>query len=150
MACITSLQEDAVRNEWIGMNVQTGETKVFKTLDDYKRYTKSLEDQGRFCADVTPVNDVRYFRNENTTPTGFMEFRPRDPITQARFDPMSKSWEGAEASMLAVKQGLFAEDSADLKSREIRSQPMYLPKQGPEAPVTIWDTIKGYWNYYLG
>ena len=58
------------------------------------------------------------YNAQTTTRTGFLEFKPRDAETQARFDALSATWEGPEASEEAVKQGLYKEDSADAATRE--------------------------------
>lgn len=57
----------------------------------------------------------------STTPTGFLEFKPRDMATQRRFDAMSPAWEGVESSMKAVEQGLYSLDSAEKTRQELRA-----------------------------
>lgn len=57
----------------------------------------------------------------STTPTGFLEFKPRDMVTQRRFDAMSPAWEGVESSMKAVEQGLYSLDSAERTRQELRA-----------------------------
>lgn len=56
-----------------------------------------------------------------TTPTGFLEFKPRDMATQRRFDAMSPAWEGVESSMKAVEQGMYSLDSAEKTRQELRA-----------------------------
>ena len=64
-----------------------------------------------------------------TTPTGFLEFQPRDMETQTKYDAMSPSWQGVESSMKAVERGDYALDSAETKEREKR--PQYAPSERP-------------------
>ena len=42
---------------------------------------------------------------------GFLDIAVRDPKIQARYDAMSGSWEGIEATDAAVKNGIFKADS---------------------------------------
>jgi hypothetical protein len=122
MACITALEDDPVKGVWVGTSVRTGEQRIFKTLDDYQQYLKSLESQGTYCANVEPIQNIRYSPGKETTPTGFLQFRPRDPVTQAKYDPFSKTWEGVESSERAVAAGLYSLDSAEATRRELREQ----------------------------
>ena len=46
-----------------------------------------------------------------STSTGFLEFSPRDPVSQASYDASKPSWLGVEASEDAVDRGVFAEDT---------------------------------------
>lgn len=135
MACITSLEQDTTKNTWVGTSVRTGETKTFNTLDDYQQYLKSLEEQGTYCANVEPISNIRYTSGKETTPTGFLQFRPRDPVTQAKYDPFSKTWEGVESSERAVAAGLYSLDSAETARRELREQPK-IP-QNPAVPMNV-------------
>jgi hypothetical protein len=50
-----------------------------------------------------------------------MEFRPRDPVTQAKYDAMSPTWEGVDSSIKAVEQGLYKLDSADMVQPHLRN-----------------------------
>ena len=143
MACITALEQDTAKNTWVGTSVRTGETKVFNTLDDYQQYLKSLEEQGTYCANVEPISNIRYTSGKETTPTGFLQFRPRDPATQAKYDPFSKSWEGVESSERAVTSGLYSLDSAETTRRELREQvkapvnPLVPPKPDTQKSCCI-------------
>lgn len=122
MACITALEDDPVKGVWVGTSVRTGDQKIFRTLDDYRQYVKSLEEQGTYCANVEPISNIRYTAGKETTPTGFLQFRPRDPVTQAKYDPFSKTWEGVASSERAVAAGLYSLDSAETTRRELREQ----------------------------
>ena len=143
MACITALEQDTAKDVWVGTSVRTGESRVFKTLEDYQQYVKSLEEQGTYCANVEPISNIRYTTGQNTTPTGFLEFRPRDPVTQAKYDPFSKSWEGVQSSERAVASGLYSLDSAETTRRELREQakvpqnPMVPPKPDEQKSCCI-------------
>ena len=61
-------------------------------LDDYQKYVGALK---------------------NTTPTGFLEFKPRDAAAQAKYSAMSSTWEGIESTNAAIARGEFALDSAE-------------------------------------
>lgn len=135
MACITSLEQNPAKGVWEGVSVRTGETRTFRTLDDYAQYTKSLEKQGTYCADVTPISNVAYAPGKQTTPTGFLEFRPRDPVTQAKYDALSKTWQGVEASDAAIAKGLYDLDKAEATRRELREHVNVPIVNAPPAPL---------------
>jgi hypothetical protein len=40
----------------------------------------------------------------NTTSTGFVEWKAKNPTQQAKYDPMSLNWKGVQASESAVSQ----------------------------------------------
>ncbi len=69
----------------------------------------------------------------STTPTGFLEFKPRDMETQKKYDAMSPAWEGVDSSMKAVQQGVYALDSAETTKREAR--PQYAPSDKVPTPT---------------
>lgn len=138
MACITALEQDAAKGTWEGVSIRTGETRTFKTLDDYKQYTKSLEKQGTYCPDVEPISNILYSAGKETTPTGFLQFQPRDAATQARFDALSKSWEGVEASEAAIAKGAYDLDKAEATRRELREK-VKVP-QNPMVPKPMTET----------
>ena len=139
MACIDKLEQDAAKNVWVGTSIRTGQTKVFRTLDDYKQYTKSLETKGTWCADVEPIENIAYKPYKETTPTGFLQFRPRDPVTQARFDAMSKTWEGVEATEKAIADGLYDLDKAETTRQELRTIVPQIPSFQPKPKSTDRD-----------
>lgn len=64
----------------------------YQGLDDYQKYVGALK---------------------NTTATGFLEFKPRDPVAQAKYSAMSPSWEGIESTNAAIARGEYALDSAE-------------------------------------
>ena len=79
-----------------------------RTLTQYAEYTRSL-------AVHTPA-------------TGFKQFAPRDPVTQAKYDAMQSSWQGVESSDKAIAQGLYKLDYA---SDDRSARP---PTPKPPAP----------------
>jgi hypothetical protein len=120
MACLDELNQ-AKDKTWIGIS-RSGEMRKFETLGDFKKYQEALG-----CRDIRPSPYVEPIASKNTTPTGFLEFKPRDAKTQARFDAMSDQWEGVHASDAAVKQGLYIEDSASPAGIQKKPQPMLPP-----------------------
>jgi hypothetical protein len=120
-ACITDLEQQLDKT-WSGRSVRTGETKKFNTLDDYKRYTQSLERQGTYCANVEAKYLAEFTPGKNTTPTGFLEFQPRDPVTQSKYSAMSPTWEGIESSEAAIARGDYDLDKAEKNRQDLRSK----------------------------
>lgn len=128
MACLDELNQ-APDKTWIGIS-RTGEMRKFETLGQFQQYQEALG-----CRPIRPSPYVKSNAGQNTTPTGFLEFKPRDEATQARFDATSDQWEGVNASEEAVKQGLFVEDSAQPASlREKKAQPTMAPPQSERGP----------------
>jgi hypothetical protein len=125
MACLDELNQSADKT-WIGISRTTGEMKKFETISQFQQYQEALG-----CAPVRPAPYVQSVASKNTIPTGFLEFKPRDAATQARFDATSDQWEGVSASDAAVKQGMFLEDSAQPAEREKKPQPSVLPPPPP-------------------
>ncbi len=122
MACITSLEQDPKTGTWSGVALKSGQVKKFNTLDDYRRYTRSLEEQGTYCANVDPQYSQRTIAGQNTMLTGFLEFRPRDPEKQAKYSAMSPTWEGVESSEAAVARGDYSLDSAERIRADLRGK----------------------------
>lgn len=135
-ACITDLEQQLDRT-WSGRAVKTGETKKFNTLDDYKQYTKSLEKQGTYCAEVEAKYMEQYTPGKNTTPTGFLEFQPRDPVAQAKYSAMSSSWEGIQSSEAAIARGDYDLDKAEKNRQDLRAK-----RPQPQMPQPVEST----WN----
>jgi len=137
MACITSLEQNRDRT-WSGRSVKTGETRKFQTLDDYNQYTKSLEDQGRFCADAEKQYLPNYKPGKMTTPTGFLEFAPRDPETQSKYSAMDSKWEGVASSEAAIARGDYDLDAAEKNRADLRAkkpQPVFTNPQVAPTPA---------------
>jgi hypothetical protein len=134
MACVTDLGQNLDRT-WSGRMIKTGETKRFNTLDDYKRYTASLEAQGTYCPEIEAKYTQGYTPGKNTTPTGFLEFQPRDPIAQAKYSAMSSGWEGIESSEAAIARGDYDLDRAEKTRTDLRAkkaQPILSMPQMPQ------------------
>ena len=139
MACINYLNQNGDTGVWTGIERSTGKARTFNTLEDYKQYTKSLEAQGTYCGEVAPNYAEAWKPGQNTTPTGFLQFRPRDPVTQAKYSALSKTWEGVESSEKAVAAGLFSLDSAEATRQELRAR--YAPaKPTPSMVGTVTQT----------
>ena len=135
-ACITDLEQQTDRT-WSGRMIKTGETKKFTTLDDYKRYLKSLETQGTYCPEVEAKYTQAYKPGNNTTPTGFLEFQARDPITQAKYSAMSSSWEGIESSEAAIARGDYDLDRAEKTRQDLRAKGPQPVLEMPKAPESV-------------
>ena len=50
--------------------------------------------------------------------SGFLDLKPARPEIQARYDAMSGSWQGIEASDKAVMKGVFSTDFMPLKQKK--------------------------------
>lgn len=139
-ACITDLEQQVDRT-WVGRSVRTGETRKFQTLDDYNRYLKSLETQGTYCPEVEAKYTQGYKPGTQTTPTGFLQFQPRDPVSQAKYSAMSPTWEGVESSEAAIAKGVYDLDMAEKNRQDLRAktpQPVLeMPQVQPEWNCSI-------------
>lgn len=85
---------------------------------------------------------------EYTTPTGFLEFAPRDPGAQAQYSALSPGWEGVESSEKAVADGKFDLQKADAKEQNKRA--VYTPGGPPEAEPkqeSAWESPEAFWRY---
>lgn len=133
MACITSLEQN-LDQSWVGRATKTGESRKFQTLEDYDQYVKSLEDQGRYCAGVDRRYQPQYKPGGNTTPTGFMEFAPRDPAKQSKYSAMSGTWEGVKSSEAAIARGDYDLDMAEKNREDLRAKKPQPTWQNP-SPV---------------
>jgi hypothetical protein len=95
----------------------------------YTDYTQSLE------KNTAPGGAI-------TTPTGFLEFKPRDSATQARYDAMQDQWEGVKPSEAAIAKGTYLPDyAADAKERGEKNKT--IPKldmsgDTPPKPKSWW------------
>jgi predicted lipoprotein with Yx(FWY)xxD motif len=87
-------------------------------VDDHKRYTKAVA---------------------STQETGFMEFKVRDPVTQAKYDATSPSWEGVASSDSAIARGDYSLDSAESTRDSLRKkpQPVYVPPTAPTSYCVV-------------
>ena len=92
-------------------NIQT----IRPVLTQYKEYSRALAVQ--------------------TPSTGFKEFTPRDPDTQAKYDAMQATWQGVESSDKAIAAGLYKLDYA---SDDRGSKPKKTPILPPPEPKDEW------------
>ena len=139
-ACINDLEQSLDRT-WVGRSFKTGETVKFNTLDDYNRYTKSLERQGIYCPDTEAKYTQGYKPGKNMTASGFLEFQVRDPVTQSKYSAMSPGWEGVESSETAIARGDYDLDRAEKTRQDLRAkgpQPVLQMPQGPQ-PEPQWN-----------
>jgi hypothetical protein len=54
--------------------------------------------------------------------TGFLEFKPRDPVAQAKYSAMSPTWEGIESSNKAIASGVYDLDMAEKTRTNLRAK----------------------------
>jgi hypothetical protein len=54
--------------------------------------------------------------------TGFLEFKPRDPVAQAKYSAMSPTWEGIESSNKAIASGVYDLDMAEKTRKNLRDK----------------------------
>ncbi len=54
--------------------------------------------------------------------TGFLEFKPRDPVAQAKYSAMSPTWEGVHSSNKAIASGVYDLDMADKTRANLRNK----------------------------
>lgn len=134
-ACITDLEQQLDRT-WSGRAVKTGETKKFNTLNDYNQYVKSLEVQGTYCPPTEPKYTAASKPGRTTTPTGFLEFQPRDPVAQAKYSATSPTWEGIASSEAAIARGEYDLDMAEKNRQDLRSK---RPQSVPAPPEPAWN-----------
>lgn len=71
----------------------------------------------------------------STTSTGFLEFKPRDMVTQKKYDAMSPAWEGVDSSMKAVERGDYSLDSAEKNRQDLRNKPIPVATTRPIIPT---------------
>jgi hypothetical protein len=67
----------------------------------------------------------------HTPATGFKEFSPRDPATQAKYDAMQDTWQGIESSDKAIAAGDYKLDYASDDRSARPNKPMILPPAAP-------------------
>jgi ABC-type phosphate transport system substrate-binding protein len=76
--------------------------------------------------------------DKTSTPTGFLEFSPRDPKTQAKYDAMQSTWEGVESSDKAIASGAYALDYASDDRSSAPKKPLILPPAKPKVQEESW------------
>lgn len=89
--------------------------------------------QAHYKGYVDALSSVDHATGENQRGP-FMEFKPRDPVTQAKQSAMSHSWEGVKSSEASIARGDYDLDFAskpreDMKAK--RPQPkLLMPGEG--------------------
>jgi hypothetical protein len=76
---------------------------------------------------------------KNVPETGFLEFTPRDAVTQSKYDAMQSSWQGVASSDKAIASGVYSLDYASANTRELRKQQPTLPQ--PQPKQESWCSI---------
>lgn len=82
----------------------------------------------------TSMPGTMYDTTKNTTPSGFMEFKPRDRLTQAKYDAMSPGWEGEKSSTASIARGDYDLDKAETERTDLRSKKA-VPKVAKPEPA---------------
>jgi hypothetical protein len=54
--------------------------------------------------------------------TGFLEFKARDPVAQAKYSAMSPTWEGIDSSNKAIASGVYDLDMAEKNRKNLRDK----------------------------
>lgn len=54
--------------------------------------------------------------------TGFLSLTPKQPEIQARYDAMSGSWEGVNATNKALAHGLFSTDPMPIQKQTVHNK----------------------------
>jgi hypothetical protein len=76
--------------------------------------------------------------DKTSTPTGFLEFSPRDPEVQAKYDAMQATWQGVESSDKAIAAGMYALDYASDDRGSAPTKPLILPPAPPPKKEESW------------
>lgn len=108
---------------------------IFKSYGDYLVATQK---------DVRPGSS---YNATVSTPTGFLEFKPRDMETQKKYDAMSPSWEGVDSSMKAVERGVYSLDSAEATRQDLRERVRVPDGPGPTT-VSLSSTAGSIWSSF--
>jgi hypothetical protein len=90
--------------------------------------------QAHYQGYLNALNSVDHATGENQRGP-FMEFKPRDPVTQAKASAMSKSWEGVQSSEASIARGDYDLDFAS-KPRDDTKKPqpkLLMPGEGAPA-----------------
>jgi hypothetical protein len=102
------MEYDSASKQYIARDKRSGANLGnFKNLASYDAYIKSVG-----CL------DIKYPAGTTLVETGFKEFAARDPVTQAKYDAMSSTWEGVKPTEAAITRGLYDLDfGRDRKSK---------------------------------
>ena len=99
VGCLSSVYP--IGEGWVGKS-KDGNVQAFQSLEDYKQFLKNLANVGKICPDVSVPMAPPPETTTRSMPTGFLEFLPRNQAEQDKYDPMSKYWQGQEASEKAI------------------------------------------------
>ena len=105
MPCPIDMQYDEVAKQYVARDGKA--VKSFKTLAEYEKYAAGVG-----CP------TTRFAEGTTLVETGFLEFAARDPVSQKKYDAMSGSWEGVQASESAISKGLYDLDHVKPKSNK--------------------------------
>lgn len=95
--------------------------------------------QAHYQGYVNAIKSVDHATGENQRGP-FMEFKPRDPVAQAKYSAMSGKWEGIQSSEAAIARGDYDLDFASKQREDTkakRPQPKLL--MPGEAPAPAWN-----------
>lgn len=53
------------------------------------------------------IDTLPYNNTSSTVETGFLEWKPKNPEIQKKYDAMNSSWQGVQASEKAITAGEF-------------------------------------------
>jgi len=102
MSCPVGMEYDDQSKQYIARELRSGATMgTFKNLSSYEDYAKSVG-----CM------DIKYPPGTTLVETGFLEFAARDPVSQAKYDAMSSTWQGVKPTEAAITKGLYDLDFA--------------------------------------
>lgn len=96
-----------IGEQWVGKS-QSGETRLFQSLDDYTNFLQNLASSGRVCPDVSVPVAKPSSGTVRTPPTGFLEFLPRNANEQKKYSAMSPYWEGQRSTEKALAAGKYS------------------------------------------
>lgn len=105
--CLSSVYP--IGEGWVGKST-SGDTKFFKSLDDYQTYLTNLASIGKICPNVSVPMIPPAETTTRTVPSGFLEFLPRDQTQQGKYSAMSSGWVGQIETQKALDRGEFAEE----------------------------------------
>jgi hypothetical protein len=94
MPCPIDMKYDEVAKRYVARDGT--KTQAFKTLAEYEKY-----------ADKIGCPKTKFAEGTTLVETGFLEFAARDPENQKKYDAMSGSWGGVQASESAISRGLY-------------------------------------------
>lgn len=95
--------------------------------------------QSNYQGYVKALSSVDHATGENQRGP-FMEFKPRDPVTQSKTSAMSPSWEGVQSSEAAIARGDYDLDFASKPREDTKAKSPQPKLQMPgEASAPAWN-----------